>query len=608
MKFPLARYNQFCSELVIDSKERGQIKLVPQNKWSTQKEFIKQIVMGLEEDIHFFVCLKGRQEGVTTECAALDLFWMYQFSGSQGTFIAHEESARDLFRSMLVMYHSGLPKSHRKRMLANNRHFISWANRSRMAMMINGSAKGKSSEGQGGRGIGRGFVHGTECSSYGDQKSFDSMVSSLAQSNPNRLYVFESTARGYELFHEMWTEAGMATSRKRFFVGWWLQDLYRKERDSREFAVYGREDPSPTEREWMRAVRTLYDYTIQPEQLAWWRWMMAEEITDENSMLESYPPTEDHAFIMSGSNFFPIDELKKISDRIRLEPTPSFWRFDYQEEFWQTTMSETSGSRAELTIFEEPDLKWGVYSIGADPAFGSSDWADQFSVQVFRSYQDRFEQVAEYATTDITTDKFAWVLCYLSGLYRNSTINLEFQGGGEAVQAEMNRLRRRASSIPPGPEKAALDDVRGQMRYHLFRRLDSVSGGGGAYHTVTTRSRKEGYMSMFRDLVKKGRCVIHSTDLIEEMKKFVRTDDGGIEASGRGKDDRVIAAGLATLEYRVRQESALMHMQGFDWQSEQLRRNQAKIDKGDMTPVNATIDRMVGQYLTQAGLRGVQKV
>lgn len=604
MKFPISRYNAFCSQLLVDSKEvEGGVRLTQKNKWSTQKHFIKNIVQGLEDDVHFFVVLKGRQEGITTECSALDLFWMYAFPGTQGTFIAHEEAARDLFRNTLSFYHKGLPRSHRVAITANNRHMMAFANRSRISMLINGAVQPRGGKGRGGRGIGRAYVHATECSSYSDQQSFDSMVASLAQRNPNRLYIFESTAQGYELFHEMWSDAGRAVSRKRFFVGWWLQDLYRCERDSREFAVYGREDPTGQESEWMRAVKALYDFDIEPEQLAWWRWMSAEEITDENMMMQEYPPTEDYAFILSGQNFFPVQRMKEITEQIKGEEDQKYYRFHFGQEFYETTMDESTAKMAELTIYEEPDLTHGFYAIGCDSAFGSSDWADQFCAQVYRCYQDRFEQVAEYCVTDTTTDKFAWVICYLAGLYRNSRINLEFQGGGEAVQAEMNRLRRRAASIPPGPEKAALEDVRGQIRYHLYKRLDSTGGSGTAYHTVTTRSRKEGYLSSFRDMVKTGRAVLHSQKLVDECNIFVRDDDGALQASGRGKDDRVIASGLATLDYRDSQLPVLMNMRGADWASEQARRAQSRVVKGEVTPVDQTIERMVGRYLQAAGMR-----
>ena len=70
MRFPLERFNDFCSELTIDSKERGQLLLTQDNQLTTQKYFSREIARGLDDDIHFFVILKGRQEGITTICAA----------------------------------------------------------------------------------------------------------------------------------------------------------------------------------------------------------------------------------------------------------------------------------------------------------------------------------------------------------------------------------------------------------------------------------------------------------------------------------------------------------------------------------------------------------
>src|SRR5207302_673626 len=166
MKFPLARFESFCSELTIDSKERGQLLLTQENQLSTQKYFTEEIAKGLDEDVHFFVILKGRQEGITTICGALDLFWHYEYEGMQGTFAAHEEMARDKFRAMLTMYHEGLPKTHRIKLLANNRYFLSWENRSMLSMQIGGGVKKKGGKG---RGAGYTFIHATEVSSWEDQ-------------------------------------------------------------------------------------------------------------------------------------------------------------------------------------------------------------------------------------------------------------------------------------------------------------------------------------------------------------------------------------------------------------------------------------------------------
>ena len=57
---------------------------------STQRYFITRIAEAIENGVHYFVVLKGRQEGITTICAALDLFWHYNHRGMQGTFAAQD--------------------------------------------------------------------------------------------------------------------------------------------------------------------------------------------------------------------------------------------------------------------------------------------------------------------------------------------------------------------------------------------------------------------------------------------------------------------------------------------------------------------------------------
>jgi hypothetical protein len=87
------------------------------------------------------------------------------------------------------------------------------------------------------------------------------------------------------------------------------------------------------------------------------------------------------------------------------------------------------------------------YVIGADPAYGSSDWADRFCIQVYRVYADGLEQVATFATSELNTYQFAWVIAHLAGAYKNSTLNLEVNGPGQAVINELRNLKRQAAAM-----------------------------------------------------------------------------------------------------------------------------------------------------------------
>jgi hypothetical protein len=600
VKFPLTQFRQFCDHLVIDSKEFGQVTL--SKRLGTQDYAIKEIVTGLEEDIHFFDILKGRQQGITTITLALDLFWAYKHPGMQATLAADSEENRDMFRSTLTMYHDGLPKQMRRALVANNRNFITFANRSRIFMQIGGGVQQKK---KGGKGRGKGiiYIHATETSSWEDEESLASILASLAQINPERLAIFESTARGFNLREEMWRTAERAVTKRAVFIGWWRNHLYSKHRNSNEYRVYWDGKLTPAEREWVRDIKLLYGYEITGEQMAWWRWMQNEEITDENMLLQEHPPTAEYAFILTGKNFFSMPALTEMRKVITdTEPDPKFYKFKFGDEFRDTEVDETIEALADLMIWEEPDDQ-GYYSIGADPAYGSSDWADRFVIEIFRCYADRFEQVAEFCSPNMNTYRYAWVLCYLAGAYKNSAVNLEMNGPGAAVLSEMNALRTRASL---GIERDAkgLGDVLAHMSYYLYRRLDSPMGGGFVYHWKTTQDTKERMLNNYKDLMERGEGRIHSAALCDEMKIIVR-DDGFLGASGRGKDDRVISAGLAAVQYCDVLKTNLSAMK-LTWAKELARRERRQEVGRDPTAQETAIGRSVAGYLQKIGMKAPQ--
>jgi hypothetical protein len=107
MNFDLKKFYKFCSELKIETKEEGLKKMG--TLLGTQTYVMEEIKKGLEDDVHFFVILKGRQLGITTVSLALDLYWQFTHPGWQGTLVADTEENRDMFRSTLAMYMEGLP-------------------------------------------------------------------------------------------------------------------------------------------------------------------------------------------------------------------------------------------------------------------------------------------------------------------------------------------------------------------------------------------------------------------------------------------------------------------------------------------------------------------
>ena len=548
---------------------------------------MEQIASGLEEDIHFFVILKGRQLGITTISLALDLYWHFINNGLQGTLTTDTEENRDMFRSTLAMYMDGLPKEYKIPLIAHNRNQLSIKNRSRLFYQVAGlRAKGSL-----GRGKAITYLHGTETSSWGDEEGLASLLASLAEKNENRLYIFESTARGFNMFHDMYVTAKRARTQRAIFCGWWRNEFYSADPETDVYKVYWDGKLTPEEKEWTRDIKKLYNVEINSRQMAWWRWKLHEGIKDDALMYQEFPPTEDYAFVMTGTSFFSnarCTDAAKLSKKISYDN----YRYSMGANFEDTEVLKSTERMATLKVWEEP-VDTAYYVIGADPAYGSSDWADRFCIQVFRCYADGMEQVAEFATSEMNTYQFAWVIAHLAGAYKNSTLNLEVNGPGQAVINELRNLKRQAVA-KGGQTGKDLMDVLGSMQNYIWRRNDTMGGLSNSIGWLTTSATKERMLSYMKDYFERGMMAIYSMETIEEMKTIVR-DGGSIEASGRNKDDRVIASALACAAYAEQVQPRLIQMK--------ITRDVSRAQQ-EHTPEELAVGRNVADYLKRIGVYG----
>ncbi len=583
MKFNLKQFYSFCSQLKIETKEQGLRNM--DTLLGTQTYVMEEIAKGLENDIHFFVILKGRQLGITTISLALDLYWQFTHAGWQGTLVSDTEENRDMFRSTLAMYMDGLPKEYKIPLVAHNRNQLVLQNRSRVFYQIAGN---KSRLGQG-KAIT--YLHGTETASWGNEEGLASLIASLAENNPERLYMFESTAQGFNMFHDMYVTAKRAKTQRAIFCGWWRNQFYSIDPSTEIYKVYWDGKLTTEEKEWTRDIKKLYDVEINSRQMAWWRWKLYEGIKDDALMYQEFPPTEDYAFVMTGTSYFSnarCTDAAKISKKLSYES----YRYSMGANFQDTEVLKSTERLGVLRVWEEP-VDTAYYVIGADPAYGSSDWADRFCVQVFRAYADGLEQVAEFATSELNTYQFAWVIAHLAGAYKNSTLNLEVNGPGQAVINELRNLKRQAASMG-GAIGADLMNVYGSMQNYIWRRNDTLGGMSNSIGWLTTSATKERMLSYMKDYFERGMMDIFSMELIEEMKTIVR-DGGSIQATGRNKDDRVIAAALAVAAFAEQVQPRLI--------AQKVTRQVSRV-QDDFTAEQIAVGRNVSDYLKRIGVYG----
>ena len=582
MNFDLKQFYKFCAQLKIESKEDG---LIPMSKpLGTQTYVMEEIAKGLADDIHFFVILKGRQLGITTISLALDLYWQFTHPGWQGTLVADTEENRDMFRSTLGMYMEGLPKEFKIPLVAHNRNQMVLKNRSRIFYQIAGN---KSRLGQG-KAIT--YLHGTETASWGSEEGLASLIASLAEKNPERLYMFESTAQGFNMYHDMYKTAKTAKSQRAIFCGWWRNEYYSADPKGQIYKVYWDGKLTGEEKEWTKEIKKLYGVEINSRQMAWWRWKLAEGMKDESLMFQEFPPTEDYAFVMTGTSFFSNSRCTDAA-KVAKKQVPDCYRYVFGQDFQDTQVIKSSERLGVLRIWEEP-VDNGYYVIGADPAYGSSDWADRFCIQVYRCYANGLDQVAEFATSEMNTYQFAWVIAHIAGAYKNSTLNLEVNGPGQAVISELRNLRRQATATS-GSLGKDLRDVLGSMQNYIWRKLDTMGGLSNSIGFMTTHQTKERMMNYFKDFFERGMMNVFSMDLLEEMKTIVR-EDGFLGAPGRNKDDRVIASALAVVAWAEQVQPRLI--------ANYITREKQAID-ADKSSQDLFIGRNVSDYLSKIGMR-----
>lgn len=589
-------FRTFCRDFEIVSKEKGLTKL---RFYNSQELSLRAIMAGLKRGVHHFTILKGRQLGISTFCLALDLFWLIVFKGTQGAIVVDDESNRDQFKATITGYLGKLPAKYRVGVRSHNRNQLVLSNGSVLFYIIAGTKR----KGSFGHGKGLNFVHATELSRYGDAEAWASFVSALAEEHPWRLFIYESTARGYNLFNDVWEEAVDSVDKAALFLGWWTKETYRLKRGSPRYnQVMPLVEYTADEEEGMRKVKEGYNVEVDDEQVAWWR-AKGRELGSRNSegyLEQEFPWTADDAFRLSGRVFFP---LKQVNELVRQATGKTFmgFRFHFGDTYETVELEQVKNVReAELRVWEQPSA-FGEYSLGADPAYGTAvegnTWHDLFAISVLRCYADKVVQVAEYAVNDIDPYKFAWVIAFLCGWYKKTRLVLELTGPGTNVLKELQHVQRELQTgyRAAKARELGINNALAYMAHYLYIRPDSLSSSMLLQMKASTDT-KSLMLRRLKDAIMLRTIDIRSVPLLREMPKII--DGGGtIAAEGRAKDDRTLGIGLAYRGYD-------------DWLRPMLANTGATYEAISSKEARAALDTKLSfqQHIVQAHFAGARRV
>lgn len=565
----LKLFEEFTKDVRIKSKEettkddRG----VPFVLWESQKRAMRYLAEGLDDDIRIFYFLKSRQLGITTLTLLIDVFWMATHKHLDMALVTENEANRDKNRGLIRHYIGSFPPGYFGddfyiRKGQDNNKMMGFSNGSSMRFLIAGTKKKSIAWGEG-----SGFpaAHLTEVASFYGSDGLASFEESFSRSNPDRLYIYESTAKGMAgAWHDRWKLAQEdRLTRRGHFIGWWANPHNTFSKNHPVYADVGRLPRTKEEREMVETVAKLYDYEITPEQLCWYRYAYQSAKGEEKMLFfQNNPSTAREAFVESGYSFFPVRKITKLVNQMREDETREFefqcYRYDYGDDFFDLKLEYLDPANyddkfsnveplVELKVWEEPKTD-AKYVLGMDPSF-ATDHGDFTVVSVWRVYADCMVQVAEYATNKVEPVRTAWVLAHLSGAYRDCVVNLELDGGGANVMQELDSLRSRLKSdlYAEHVRSQEWDDALGWARWYLYHRPDSM-GAGYMYNTKASYSHKQQMMFGFNGCFATGQLIIRSERLLFDMVN-VRVDGNTIGAPDSSsedcKDDRVIAGALA---------------------------------------------------------------
>ena len=595
----LAVFTDFIKLLRIDSKEvaaaddRGS-RL---EMWGSQRRFLEEVCEGLDRGVRTFYCLKSRQVGLTTLSLVFDVFWLAFYPATIGALVSNNPKNSAANRRAIRRYVESVPKGFFGKsftIVDDNKDFMTFSNGSRLDLLV----AGKRSVAWG-EGVGYVFAHCTEVSDYGKKEGLDSFREALASNHPNRLVIYESTAKGFNFWRDMWISAKKDEHTcKCVFVGWWSKELNSISKKDPRYALY-KDPPTAEERELIEAVQEQYNHTITEEQLAWYRWRADQDDVDINTLYQNQPWTEGQSFVMSGFSFFATRILQKDLARIQNPDDPiSFKGFRYHlgNDFQSGIMEPISDmahiDEVRLRVWEDP-IRTAQYVIGCDPAWGRNDNKDRTAISVWRCFADKLVQVAEYADNDVDTRQAAWVLAHLAGAYRNCMINIELTGGpGMAVMTEFDHLRERMRAEMYREklrEDYEWDDFLQTARWYLYHKPDSM-GAGYAKGWVSSHDSKVRMLNQLKDSHTSELLLTRSVPLVEEMLIVVQ-DGSEIGAPGSSKDDRVFAAGLANMGWCEWFRGAMIQ-QGQTYETLLRLENEEEQSEGA-----AFVDRIVANFM-----------
>lgn len=439
------------------------------------------------------IILKGRQMGLSTAVGGFLYWWVSQRQAQKALVVAHKAEATQTLFDMTRRFHEKVPEAVKPSTRYSSRKEIVFDKLDSSYAVVTA----------GGDGIARSetitAAHLSEIAFWppGVAKENYSGLMDTIPNKPGTVVFIESTANGVSgIFYDQWKAAERGESLfAPIFLPWFIDDGYR-------IPVPADFTPTPDELELMR----LYD--LEPDQLMFRRTKVAEKGLD--LFKQEYPCNAHEAFLTSGR---PVFIPEQVSEWLEQAPQP-LSRMAMEAGDWRPH------SRGPLKLFREVDPA-ETYFIGADVGAGvSRDWS------VAQVLDPAGRQVAVFRD-QVDPDYFATILQALGFYFNTARIIVENNNHGILTCTRLGK-------------DMAYPNFYTDVVYDKISDKETIKLG----FTTSVKS-KPLIIDRLRADLREGKAFVYDDVTLEEMRAFIVTETGKMEAEKGGHDDTVMALALA---------------------------------------------------------------
>ncbi len=378
------------------------------------------------------------------------------------------------------------------------------------------------------RGMAISMAHLSEVAYWPDSRAYSpyDVVRAIASNvprTPGTVVVMESTANGAGgFFHAEWNRAMAGESDKvAVFAPWYEVEMNTENLDCEPEEFWTRLDDYE---------RSLWNLGLTLEQINWYH-NKTREVGSRIMMMREYPTTPEEAFSNEQPGVFPPQVLDAQKANI-LQPSR-------KAEVSPTDGRISDDANGRLEVWAEPcaptELTGRSSYVAAVDVGGNWEGADWSVIAVFDCRDpQRMELVAQWRG-HVDVDRLCTIAEALGRRYHNALLVVE-----------SNSLEARGLD--------ALERIARSGYSNIFRRIsyDKVTGQPSERFGFHTNAQtKAAAITDLTAALRDGRFIERSDIALAELRNYIRTRRGSMEAAPGGNDDMVMTRAIAA--YALRQ-------------------------------------------------------